>query len=78
MVELIFKILGTGLSIWETKEKRKYIDELLELKKAWYYEDNKPFNQRDNSALDNIERRLFELGDIFASGAAKSDAGPTS
>jgi len=75
MIDAIFKILGAGLSIWESKEKRKYIDRMMSLQKSYYEEINKPFNQRDNAALDDIEFQLRTLGLAFASSAGKPDTG---
>ena len=74
MIGALFRVLGAGLDLWAHKEKHKYIDKLLKLKKDWYEEINRPLEARDNAALDRIERELRELGEAFAAGAGKPDA----
>lgn len=74
MVESIFAVLAAGLSIWSSKEKTKYIDKLIKLKRDYYEEINKPFERRDNARIDNLEFELRILGDSFAASVAKSDA----
>lgn len=67
MLELLFKVLGAGLSIWESKEKNKYIDKLIELKKDYYEEFNKGAGHRSNAVLDNIELELRLIAEVFSS-----------
>lgn len=64
-VESILKILGAGLSIWESKEKTKYLDTFLKLKQEYFDEFNK--DPQDHSALDLISYKLQLLGNAFAS-----------
>lgn len=66
MIELIFKILGTGLSLWETKEKTKYQDKYIALKRAYYEELNKPDEERSDAVLDNLEFELRILCNSFS------------
>jgi len=65
MVESLFKVLGSGLSLWESKESRKYVDKLMKLKKEWYEEYN--LERPDMANLDNIEFELRVLSDAFSS-----------
>jgi len=73
MLESLFKVLGAGLSIWEHKERRKYIDELLRLKKEYYEVYNE--NPRDHGRLDVIEHRVRTIGEVFSSSVGKQDIG---
>ena len=58
MVTLILSLLDTGLKLWLSKEKTKYIDKRIALEKQWYAEYSKPETERSQAILDNI---LFEL-----------------
>lgn len=72
---LAFRILEKGLSLWQSKEKRKYLDRVLELKKDWYEEFDRP--DRSQLALDKIERELRLIAETFASNLG-SDGNPDS
>jgi len=74
MLEILFKVLGAGLSIWESKEKTKYIDQLIELKKDFYEEFNKGAGHRSNAVLDNIEREMLIIAEVFASNAGSKNS----
>lgn len=65
MVESLLKVLEVGLSLWEHKEKHKYQDKYLKLKREYYEESNKPRGDRDGAILDNIEFELRLLADSF-------------
>lgn len=54
----IISLITEGLKLWNLKEGRKYIDKLAKLEVEYREEFNKPYEQRDNAALDNLE---FEL-----------------
>lgn len=66
MIELVLKLLGTGLSLWESKEKTKYLDKLVSLKKDYYEEINKPYEERDDAKLSNIDFELKLMAEAFA------------
>ena len=72
MIEAIFKTLAAGLTLWNSKEKSKYIDKLYKTKKAWYEEYNK--DNPDDAILDNLEHELCILADAFASKVRIEDA----
>lgn len=74
MFAALAKALGAGLSIWESKEKNKYRDKLLSLKKAYYEEFNKPESVRSDAVLDNLEFELRILAESFASSVGESNA----
>jgi len=67
LINLVFEVLGAGLSLWNNKEKRKYIDKLIKLKKDYYEEYNKELC--DHAILDNIEFELRTLCKSFGSEA---------
>lgn len=66
MFTVILGILEAGLSLWQSKEKRKYIDQLLEIRTNYYAEINKPQSDRSDAVLDNLEFRLRLLGLAFS------------
>jgi hypothetical protein len=74
MIESIFGLLGAALKLWETKEKRKYLDEYLSLKKDWNEEYNKDPSNRSDLALDRIAMRLRDLSRIVVDGIGKQDS----
>lgn len=65
MIETIFKLLTAGLNLWSDKEKNKYLDQMINLKRAFYEEYNKP--EPDSAVLDNIRLELRLLCDSFSS-----------
>jgi hypothetical protein len=76
LIKSLLTAVGALLSLWQSKEKRKYIDRRLVLEKEWYEEINRPRPERDNSALDRIERELCQLSDAIVADIGKQDAGP--
>lgn len=73
MSDALFQALAAALSIWLSKEKTKYQDKLIGLRKAYYEEDNKPADTRDDAVLDNLrfELRLLAIG--FATEVGKQN-----
>lgn len=65
MVASLFKALASGLSLWESKEARKYQDKLIKLKKDYYEEYNR--QDPDMAVLDNLRFELRILCDSFNS-----------
>lgn len=72
MTEALFLALQSGLSIWQSKEARKYLDKLLKLEKEYYEEYNQEIS--DDAVLDNIRFELRLISKAFNSqvGAANS------
>ena len=64
MTSSILKLLGSVLSIWESKEIRKYTDKYLELKDD--YEKALRADPIDNGVLDDLEDSIRTLSDIIA------------
>jgi len=71
MIDSLFKVLGSALSLWESKEQRKYVDHLMQLKKEWYAEYN--LERPDMANLDNIEFELRVLSDAFSAKVGVKD-----
>ena len=74
MFTLILSLLDTGLKLWLSKEKTKYIDKKIELEKAYYAEYNKPPEERSDAVLDNLYFELRTLAIAFTQEAAKEPA----
>ena len=62
----LIQSLKFGLSIWDNKESRKYLDEVLSLEKKRLYEENKPEEKRNHAILDNIDARLCLITETVA------------
>lgn len=67
MFESLAKALAAGLSLWESKEKTKYVDRLIELKRNYREELSKPIDVRSDDVLARIEYELRDIADAFAS-----------
>ena len=74
MFETLLRALGTGLSIWESKEKTKYVDRYISLKTSYYREFNKPDAARSDAVLDNLRDELCILSDAFSAAARAKNA----
>ena len=69
MITLVSSLIGAveaGLKLWNTKEGRKYLDEILELKQDWVNEYNKETHERSDAKLDLIEQRIVLISEIFS------------
>jgi len=66
LVSSLIGAVEAGLKLWGTKEGRKYLDELLELKQEWANEYNKEIDQRSDAKLDLIEQRIMLISEIFS------------
>jgi len=58
IAQALFAIVEHALSIYDTKLSRKYLDEVITLKKAYYNEENKPEDKRNHAVMDNSINRL--------------------
>lgn len=67
MIETLFNVLNAGLSLWLSKEKTKYVDKLISLRKDFYEEYKKPADRRSDAVLDDIEFQLRILSIAFSS-----------
>lgn len=68
------KALAAGLSLWEHKEKTKYVDKLNSVTREYYKEYNKAPADRDDAELDRIEFELCLLGRAFAASVGAPQA----
>ena len=64
MFNSIVKILGAALSIWDSKESRKYLKKVYKLEKKYDKEYDKEYP--DHNVLDHIERDMIRLSDLVA------------
>lgn len=65
MTEALFQALASGLSLWQSKEARKYVDKLIRLKRDYYEEYNQEIS--DDAVLDNLRFELRLLSEAFSS-----------
>jgi hypothetical protein len=68
----LLETLSAGLTLWDHKEKTKYVDAVTELKRKWYEEYQKHKSIRDNAVLDNIELELRIVATAFAATVGNS------
>lgn len=66
IAQALFAIAQHALSIYDTKTSRKYLDEVISLKKAYYNEQNKSDNERDHAVMDNALNRLCIISEATA------------
>lgn len=74
MFTALLTVLGAGLSLWASKEKHKYIDELTDIERKYREEQNKPASERSDAILDNLEFKLRQLARNFAASVGASNA----
>lgn len=78
MFTVLLNCLNAGLTLWDDKEKTKYVDQLISLKEQYYAEFNKPDASRSDAVLDNLEFQLRVLATSFAAGVGKPNPPPSS
>lgn len=76
MFTVLLNCLNAGLTLWDDKEKTKYLDQMISLKESYYAEFNKPDAERSDAVLDNLEFQLRVLATSFAAGVGKPNAAP--
>ena len=74
MVDSLVKALAAGLSLWQHKDARKYLEKTFKLKKEWYEEYNKP--ESDDATLDDIMFQLQLISETFSSKVGVTDVTP--
>jgi hypothetical protein len=72
MFEALANTLASAFSIWDHKEKTKYIDTLMGLKKDYYEEYNKDSAHRSDAVLDRLEFELRVLSAAFTNSVSSS------
>ncbi len=73
MIDSLFAALAAGLTLWAAKEKTKYVDQLIQLKKDYYAEINKPLESRSDAVLDDITERVRILSSSFSAAVASQN-----
>lgn len=66
MITAILAIVGSALSIWDSKLKQKYVDKSLQLERDYYKAINAVGDERDNALIDNLEREIEQLAKSLA------------
>lgn len=61
MITAILSVVGSALSIWDSKLKQKYIDKHIDLQRKWFEAINAPEAERDNALIDNLEFEILLL-----------------
>lgn len=64
-VDLILKLFGSALSIWESHEKNYFLKQYIDLNKRYYEEKSQ--DRVDHAVLDNLEYELSVLINAFNS-----------
>lgn len=72
-VTALIEALSAGLSIWKSKESRRYTDELLKLQRDYYEAYNA--EPRDNAKLDHAEHKLCDFARIVSAEIRAKEAG---
>lgn len=62
----LFAITKHSLSIYDTKQSRKYLDRVLFLEKVYYAEENKNEDMRNHAVMDNCVNELCLLTETIA------------
>ncbi len=61
VISSLFAITKHSLSIYKTKQSRKYLDRVIYLEKVYYAEENKPEDKRNHAVMDNVTNELCLL-----------------
>jgi hypothetical protein len=61
IISSLFAITKHSLSIYKTKQARKYLDRVIYLEKVYYAEENKPEDKRNHAVMDNVTNELCLL-----------------
>jgi hypothetical protein len=72
VVGSIVRIFESALSIWDHKNKTKYLKKMRKLKAK--YDKEKDENPVDHNTLDRIERDIVRLSDLAAIEIGRSSA----
>jgi hypothetical protein len=66
--------LAFALSIWNHEQKTLFQRQLMDLKRKYYEEQNKPADRRDDAVLDHLEFELRLLCDSLCSGLSQPNS----
>lgn len=70
----LVKLFTVGLTLWEHKDKTKYLDQKIRLEKEYYAELKKPDDRRSDARLDDIEHELRILASGWSTIALRTHA----
>lgn len=74
MISEILSILKTGLSLWKDDRSMAFEEERQELEDRINAEWAKPQMDRDMDLIDQLDRRVFQLGKRFSDAVARQNA----
>jgi hypothetical protein len=66
IVSALFGIAKHTLSIYETKDARKYLERVLYLEKTYRFEENRPDVNQNHALMDNCVAELCLITDTIA------------
>lgn len=66
LINSLFAIAEHTLSIYKTKESRKFLERVLYLKKTYRFEVNKHEDNRNHALMDNVVFELCVITDTIA------------
>ena len=70
-MKALLQSIAWGLSLWNSKEKRKYIDKIVKIKKEYYEEYNE--DRPDMAKLDTFKRELYIIWEAIQNEAGITD-----
>lgn len=70
----LIKAISAGLSIWDSKEKTKYVDQLFKAKEDYYAELSKPLAERSDDELARIKQRVRLINEAFCAAVTAKGA----
>lgn len=73
---LALSVLEQGLKLWNTKEGRKYLDQIIRIKREYAKEFNRP--DRSDLALDRLHDEYRIIAETFAAGVVGNDPASSS
>lgn len=77
MIDSLFSVLASALSIWDHAEKDKYISQCISLKEKYYAEIAKPDDSRSDAIIDYCLSELCFIGAAYSAAVSSKNAGTT-
>ena len=65
MIGILANVLLAGLQIWQIKEKRKWVEEVIKIKETLESEWDEPIGKRNQALIDRLERKLLIIANEF-------------
>jgi hypothetical protein len=73
---LAFSVVEQGLKLWNTKEGRKYLDQVIRIREEYAKEFNRP--DRSDLALDRLLDQFTIIAKTFAESTLRNDPSSSS